>query len=77
MNFPIPDVLSIVVSNVLGFIVQRVICRGVDTYTEYREEQIRLEPMLEEYRSLPRVVSIESLHSGSEPGWICLNGDDL
>tara|TARA_B110000908_G_C10263329_1_gene461110 strand:- start:630 stop:863 length:234 start_codon:yes stop_codon:yes gene_type:complete len=75
MYLPVPDVLTIVINNALGFIVQRVLCRGIDTYSEYREEQIRLEPIREEYRALPRVVSMESSNSTVDSGWIHIDSN--
>lgn len=76
MNYPFPDVLSLVVNNVLGFMVQRFINRTIDSYTEYREDQVRTGPLMEEYRSLPRVTSVGSTSadsSGSERDWININ----
>lgn len=66
---------SIVVHRVASYVVDRVIVVGVDAYNDYTHEPEKAveDSVLQEYRDLPRVVSVETSTECDENGWLVVD----
>ena len=68
---------SNVINNIIGFGIQRILCYSTESYLAYRDTQINIQPIIDEYRNLPRVTSMTDVSSNSDNEWINLDSNDL